>query len=53
MASSIPNTNDLYTFKRVIGQTSRVLANRPGDWGSIPGKVISKTQKNGTRCHLA
>ena len=24
---------------------SRVLANSPGDWGSIPGQVISETQK--------
>ena len=24
---------------------SRVFANAPGDWGSIPGQVISKTQK--------
>ena len=24
---------------------SRVFANGPGDWGSIPGRVIPKTQK--------
>ena len=24
---------------------SRVFANGPGDWGSIPARVISKTQK--------
>ena len=24
---------------------SRVIANGPGDWGSIPGRVIPKTQK--------
>ena len=24
---------------------SRVFANSPGDWGSIPGRVIPKTQK--------
>ena len=24
---------------------SRVFANGPGDWGSIPGQVIPKTQK--------
>ena len=24
---------------------SRVFANDPGDWGSIPGRVITKTQK--------
>ena len=23
----------------------RVFTNSPGDWGSIPGRVISKTQK--------
>ena len=23
----------------------RVFANGPGDWGSIPGRVIPKTQK--------
>ena len=24
---------------------SRMFANGPGDWGSIPGRVISKSQK--------
>ena len=24
---------------------SRVFANGPGDWGSIPGQVLPKTQK--------
>ena len=24
---------------------SRVFTNGPGDWGSFPGRVISKTQK--------
>ena len=24
---------------------SRVFTNGPGDWGSIPGQIISKTQK--------
>ena len=28
-----------------ISQTSRVFANGPGDQGSIPGRVILKTQK--------
>ena len=28
-----------------IGQVIRVFANGPGDWGSISGRVISKTQK--------
>ncbi len=32
------------TFQ-VIGQMSRVFANGPGDQGSIPGRVITKTQK--------
>ncbi len=35
------------TFQ-VIGQMSRVFANGPGDQGSITGRVIPKTQKNGT-----
>ena len=30
---------------RAIGLTSRVFANGPGDWGSIPGRVTLKTQK--------
>ena len=29
----------------VIGLMSRVFANGPGDWVSIPGRVIPKTQK--------
>ena len=28
-----------------IGLMVRVFSNDPGDWGSIPGRVISKTQK--------
>ena len=32
----------------VIGLVSRVFANGLGDWGSIPGRVIPKTRKNGT-----
>ena len=28
-----------------IGLMSRLFANGPGDWGSIPGRVIPKTQK--------
>ena len=31
---------------------SRVFADGPVDRGSIPGRVIPKTQKNGTRYHL-
>ena len=30
---------------RAIGLMSRVIANGPADWGSIPGRVILKTQK--------
>ena len=30
---------------RAIGLMSRVFANDPGDWGSIPGRGIPKTQK--------
>ena len=33
------------TVNRVIGLMSRVFANGPGDRGSIPGRVIPKTQK--------
>ena len=28
-----------------IGLMSRVFINGPGDWGSIPGWVVPKTQK--------
>ena len=28
----------------LIGLVSRVFANAPGDWGSIPSQVIPKTQ---------
>ena len=38
----------IYIFSMV-----RVFANGPGDLGSIPGRVILKTQKNGTWCFLA
>ena len=37
----------------IIGLMSRVFTNGPGDWGSIPGRVIPKTRKNGTWCLLA
>ena len=30
---------------RTIGLMNRVFANGPGDRGSIPGRVIPKTQK--------
>ena len=32
-------------FQPDIGLAVRVFANRPGDLGSIPGRVIPKTQK--------
>ena len=32
-------------FVLVIGLMSRVFANGPGDRGSIPGRVVPKTQK--------
>ena len=32
-------------FYWAIGLMSRVFANGPGDWGSIPGRVIPKTQE--------
>ena len=35
----------IYTYYRAIGLMSRVFANGPGDQGSIPGRVIPKTQK--------
>ena len=30
---------------QAIGLMSGVFTNDPGDWGSIPGRVILKTQK--------
>ena len=35
----------LYSYTTDIGLAVRVFANRPGDLGSIPGRVIPKTQK--------
>ena len=35
----------MLTNNWAIGLSSRVFANGPGDWGSIPGQVIPKTQK--------
>ena len=32
-------------FNRAIGLMSRVFANDPGDRGSLPSRVIPKTQK--------
>ena len=34
-----------FLINRAIGLMSRVFTNGPGDWGSIPGWVIPKTQK--------
>ena len=31
-----------------VGIMVRVFANDPGDWNSISGRVIPKSQKNGT-----
>ena len=38
----IPTKNEGYLKKMKM---VRVFANGPGDWGSIPGRVIPKTQK--------
>ena len=38
-------TGDYYRYNQVIGLMSRVFANGPGDRGSIPGRVVPKTQK--------
>ena len=38
-------TNDEMLPNRFIGQVGRVFANGPGDLGSIPGQVITKTLK--------
>ena len=34
-----------YGFNTIIGLGVRVFANGPGDLGSVPGRVIPKTQK--------
>ena len=34
-----------FILNRVVGLMYRVYANGPGDRGSIPGRVIPKTQK--------
>ena len=41
------------TWVAVMGQMSRMFANGTGDGGSIPGRVIPKTKKNGTWCCIA
>ena len=35
----------IYIYLPDIGQAVRVFANGPGDLGSIPGRVLPKTQK--------
>ena len=35
----------VFVCNRPIGQVGRVFANAPGDRGSIPGRIIPKTQK--------
>ena len=39
------NTDPVPLPKQADGLVVRVFANRPGDLGSIPGRVIPKTQK--------
>ena len=48
-----PINNYIYIYSYLLVLTGhwprgRVFANCPGDLGSIPGRVIPKTQKNGT-----
>ena len=40
---SIPRSK----FRKILVKSTTVIAfaNEPGDWGSIPGRVIPKTQK--------
>ena len=38
-------SNNYFYFIPDIGLADRVFANGPGDLGSIPGRVIPKTQK--------
>ena len=38
-------TNNNSFTHQAIGLMSRLFANGPRDWGSIPGRVIPKTQK--------
>ena len=41
----LPEDCQVYSFIPDIGLVVRVFANRPGNLGSIPGRVIPKTQK--------
>ena len=42
---NLKNAVEHWKYSYAIGLMSRVFANGPGDWGSIPGWVIPKTQK--------
>ena len=48
----IQNIIYIYIFNWLIGLVDRVFANGPGDLGSIPGRVISKTLKMGLDTYL-
>ena len=37
-----------YIYCMTLSIMVRVFTNSPGDWDSIPGQIIPKTQKNGT-----
>ena len=47
MVSSIPDTKNLHiiVWSRLISLVGWVFYNGPGDWGSIPGRVIPKIFK--------
>ena len=45
LSFELKNFGLIILFDRAIDLMSRVFANGPGDWGSISGRVISKTQK--------
>ena len=47
------NNEQGFICHKTHGLAVRVFANGPGDLGSIPGRVIPKTLKNGTWYHLA
>ena len=44
LAARHDDDDDDYQY-RLTGQVGRVIANGPGDLGSIPGRVIPKTLK--------
>ena len=37
--------SEKWPINQAIGRMNRVFTNGLGDWGSIPGRVIPKTQK--------